>query len=50
MTKQTTRLECKCECCDHEWVSRGDKVPSQCPWCLKRRKYWNKSEESNDKR
>lgn len=44
-TVPTTRLECRCEQCGHEWTSRTDKVPYQCPRCLKRRHYWNKSEE-----
>ena len=44
-TEETKRLLCRCEECGHRWTSRTDKVPYQCPRCLKRVQHWNKSEE-----
>lgn len=41
MAKQEIKVySCKCERCDHEWLTRSEEVPTVCPKC--KSPYWNK--------
>ncbi len=40
MKKEINVYECKCERCEHEWITRSEDVPIVCPKC--KSPYWDK--------
>lgn len=38
--KRVTRFECRCERCNHTWVTRSSERPVKCPGCGSA--YWDR--------
>jgi len=38
--KEIKVYECKCERCEHEWITRTEELPIVCPKC--KSPYWDK--------
>jgi hypothetical protein len=50
MYKRVRVYQCKCERCEHEWITRKKGKPKVCPKCTS--PYWNdvpKNSNKNDK-
>ena len=45
--KEIKMYECKCERCEHEWITRTEESPVVCPKC--KSPYWDKP-LNNDKK
>ena len=52
MAKKEIKLfECKCERCEHKWITRNQEIPIVCPKC--KNPYWDKPKTKftkNDKK
>lgn len=47
-TKELKRFDCVCDKCGHQWTTRLEGLPKNCPNCLARIQVWNKSEHLVD--
>ena len=43
-TKELKRYDCVCDKCGHQWTTRLEGLPKNCPNCLARIQVWNRSE------